>query len=183
MTGRLRSIGALFALLPLGVVGACVLAEPATELPTLPDIRPTIVRASVVPSASAVLITWPSKFVVPVQLIDARETITWAAFVDYNASTGDGFDSFAPSEAQPGAASDTTRILEIPITRPSDDRCHVVEVVVAKNLNTTSARNAHTPLEPGGDIVSWFYNPSGDLGGCPVVDAGVASDAGTDSGT
>ena len=37
------------------------------------------------------------------------------------------------------------------------------------------------PLEPGGDIVTWFYSPSGDLAGCPVLDAGIepiAPDAG-----
>ncbi len=182
MRGGGRSIGALLAV--GGVVGACVLAEPATNLPTLPDLRPTIVRGSVVPTASAVLATWPAKFIVPVELIDPRETIVWAAFVDYNSVANSGFDSFSRSTYEASSTSDNIRLLQIPITQPSSDKCHLVEVVVAKNLNTSFAQTAHTPLEPGGDIVSWFYNPSGDLDGCPSVDAGFApvADAGADAG-
>ena len=37
----------------------------------------------------------------------------------------------------------------------------------------TDPKNAHTPAEPGGDIATWFYNPNGDLGGCPALDAGI----------
>ena len=175
--GRARSIGALLAV--GGVVGACVLAEPATNLPTLPDLRPTIVRASVVPTASAVLLTWPGKFIVPVELIDPRETILWASFVDYNSITPAGYDNNGSSPYEAASALGNIRLLQIPITEPSSDKCHLVEIVVAKNLDVRSEVGAHTPLEPGGDIVSWFYNPSGDLDGCPSVDAGIApGDAG-----
>jgi len=181
MIRRARSIVAFLAV--GGVVGACVLADPATTLPTLPDLRPTIVRGSVVPTASAVLVTWPQKFIVPVELIDPRATITYATFVDYNSLCTSCFESVTQSEYELASTVGNIRTLEVLITQPSSDKCHLIEVVVAKNLDQRSAQSAHNPLEPGGDIVSWFYNPSGDLDGCPSVDAGIppvvdAGDAG-----
>lgn len=152
----------------------CVIADPPGDLPQLPPMRPTIVRASVVPPPSKVLGRWPERFIVPVELADPRATLWWSAFVDYNPDTGFGLDGLpTKSTYEPGTTQGRVRILEIPIGAPSTDRCHVVEVVVALNLNTRDAKNAHTPDEPGGDIVSWFYSPSGDLAGCPVLDAGI----------
>lgn len=180
-----RRLGILAAISAVsGVVGACVLAEPATDLPALPDLRPTIVRASVVPTASAVLLTWPSRFIVPVQIVDPRVTISYAAFVDYNSHGALGFAGSGTSEFGQSIQDGNIRMLEIQIARPSDDRCHLVEIIVARNLLYSNAQQAHTPLDPGGDIVSWFYNPSGDLAGCPSVDAGIspATDAGSDGG-
>lgn len=160
------------------VVDACVIAEPPTDLPRLPETRPTILRGSVVPTASAVLGRWPDKFTVPVELADPRATIWYSAFVDYNPATGEGIEgaSPTPSEFEPGSGQTQGRVrtLEIPITTPSLDRCHVVEVVVAMRFKaTTDSKNAHTPDEPGGDSVTWFFSPSGDLAGCPVLDAGI----------
>jgi hypothetical protein len=154
-------------------IDACVIADPPTELPRSPERRPTIVRSSVVPSTTSVLGSWPSKFIVPVELSDPRADIQWASFVDYNPATGEGFDQTSKSRDEPAATNGNVRTLEIPITTPSSDGCHVVEVVVALRLNTTDPRNAHTPESPGGDSVSWFYSPSGDLAGCPVLDAGL----------
>lgn len=178
---RLSTLAALGAL--SGIVGACVLAEPPTDLPALPDLPATIVRASVVPTASAVLLTWPSRFIVPVQIIDPRSTIRYAAFVDYNSHDGLGLVQAATSEFGQSLQDGNIRLLEIQMNRPSDDRCHLVEIIVARNLVTTNGQQAHNPLEPGGDIVSWFYNPSGDLAGCPSVDAGISAvDAGDGGG-
>jgi hypothetical protein len=155
---------------------ACVIADPPTDLPQLPETRPTILRGSVVPSASAVLGRWPDKFVVPVELHDPRVTFWYAAFIDFP-GRGDGIDGApTPSQYEPGSGSTRGRVrmLEIPISKPSSDRCHVIEVVVALQLSAvTDPRNAHTPGEPGGDIVTWFYNPTGDLSGCPILDAGI----------
>jgi len=180
MIRRARSIVAFLAVGGALALGACVLAEPPTTLPTLPDLRPTIVRGSVVPTASAVLLTWPETFIVPVELIDPRATIVYATFVDFNAVANTGFDTQASSQYEESTTNGNIRLLRIPISVPSSDKCHLVEIVVAKNLNTSSATTAHAPLEPGGDIVSWFYNPSGDLDGCPSVDAGIMQ--GVDAG-
>jgi hypothetical protein len=154
---------------------ACILADPPTDLPTLPELRPVIIRGSVVPSVSAVLGRWPDKFLVPVELGDPRSRVFYSAFVDYNSATGEGLDTTSTSEFEPGSGNTNGRVrtLEVPISRPSLDACHVVEIVVALNLLTTDPKNAHTPLEPGGDSVTWFYNPSGDVAGCPVADAGI----------
>jgi hypothetical protein len=125
-----------------------------------------------------VLGRWPDKFIVPVELADPRATFWYSAFVDYNSATGEGIEgaSPTPSEFEPGSEQIQGRVrtLEIPITTPTLDRCHVVEVVVALRFKaTTDPKNAHTPDEPGGDSVTWFFSPSGDLAGCPVLDAGI----------
>lgn len=163
---------------------ACVLAEPVGELPRPAAQRPTIVRASVAPSPNLVLGTFPDKFVVPVELADPTATFQWAAFVDFDPTTDTGLQLFADSAFETATLAGRTRVLEIPIPAPPDlDRCHVVEVVVALQLESTaSPRGAHSPKQggPGGDSVTWFYSPGGDLAGCPalVVDAG--SDARAD---
>lgn len=164
--------GTLLALAAL-IVGACVIADPPTELPRSPDRRPIIVRGSVVPSTTSVLGTWPSLFIVPVELSNPLSPLQWATFVDYNPVTFDGFDQNGVSPYEAQTTRENIRMLELPISKPPSDRCHVVEVVVALNLNTTDIQNVHTPLPPGGDSVSWFYSPSGDLAGCPVLDAGL----------
>jgi hypothetical protein len=170
---RVATAAVVFALAAL-LVDACVIADPPTELPRPSERRPTIVRTSVVPSTTSVLGRWPSKFIVPVELSDPHAKISWATFVDYNPVTLEGFDQNGESTYEPGSTKGNIRTLELPISIPSSDRCHVVEVIVALRLNTSDIRNAHTPEEPGGDSVSWFYSPSGDLAGCPILDGGLS---------
>jgi hypothetical protein len=169
---------------------ACVIADPPTDLPQEPAMPPVIVRGSVVPSASSILGVWPEgTFEVPVQLQDPRVRIFYSAFVDYNPVTGTGIDGLSPvaSDYVPGTAGGNIRTLHVSITKPPLDRCHVVEVVVALRFKaTTDAQNAHTPDDPGGDSVTWFFNPSGDLAGCPVLDAGIQPlpvEAGSEGGS
>lgn len=169
-------VGALFVSLATALIVSCVIAEPPSDLPQLPETRPTILRGSVVPSANAILGRWPQKFTVPVELIDPRVTFQYSVFIDYNPATGEGLEAGFPasSEFERGTQDGRVRTLEIPISTPALDRCHTIEVIVALRLNTTDSRNAHTPLPPGGDSVTWFFSPSGDLSGCPVLDAGIA---------
>ncbi len=191
---RLARLFAVLSLVGVGLVvvsggGACVLIEPPGDLPRLPTTRPTIVRGSVVPSASSVLGTWPDEkdgFIVPVELADPKLPFEYAAFVDYNAFTGEGLQ-IEPTRSDFERSNTTGRIrtLNVVLPPPSElDRCHVVEVVVALRLESnTSPQTSHTPAEPSGDIVTWFYNPSGDLRGCPTVDAGIRPlDAGSEAG-
>ena len=155
---------------------ACVLAQPSGEVPRLPDSRPTILHASVVPSTSAVLTRFPSVLKVPVELVDPTADFVHATFVDYNPSTGAGLVD-GPTISRFEVANTTSRVrtLNITIPEPAElGRCHVIEVIVALRLKaTTDPKNVHTPDEPGGDLVTWFYNPNGDLGGCPSLDAGI----------
>lgn len=161
---------------------ACIIAESATDLPQLPPMRPNVVRSSVVPPASAVLGRWPSKFIVPVELVDPREPFEYSWFVDYDPVTGGGFINATTSSFEEGSTTQgRIRTLDIPIADPKDNRCHVVEVIVAlRFVSRTDPRLAHTPDEPGGDSVTWFVSPSGDLSGCPLLDAGlIPTDADT----
>jgi len=174
--------GAAIALL-LGSQDACVLVEPSGDLPRIPATRPTIVRGSVVPSASLVLATFPAEVIVPVELSDPTLPFEYAAFIDYNSATGEGL-VVPPTKSifEPSNTTSRTRILSVALTAPADlERCHVIEVVVALRLESDkSAQTSHTPTEPGGDIVTWFYNPRGEVGGCPALDAGI--DSGRDAG-
>jgi len=172
----LRRIAATWAVLATITAGiSCVVADPPTDLPRLPQMRPIVVRSSVVPPVSAVLGRWPDKFIVPVELVDPRATIYYSAFVDYNPATGEGLEGRPQaSPYEPRSTQGAIRTLEVPIVEPSSDRCHTVEIVVALNVSSfTDPRIAHTPPEPGGDSVSWFYSPGGDLAGCPTLDAGI----------
>jgi len=164
---------------------ACVIAEPSGELPRLPESRPTILHSSVVPREGAVLTRFPSVFILPVELTDPTVDFSYAAFIDYNSSTGAGL-VLGPTDSvfeAANAGGGRTRILTVPIPDPLDDRCHVIEVVVALRL-INDPRFAHAPAPPGGDIATWYYNPNGDVGGCPSLDAGfdAPSDADADAG-
>jgi hypothetical protein len=193
--GPRTSIAALaitLAALAVAVAGgACVIADPPSDLPQDSPPPPLIVKGSVVPSPSQILGVWPAggSFVVPVQLEDPKKSIFYSVFVDYNPLTGEGIDGRSPVESdyQPGTDFGNIRTLHINITTPSPDRCHVVEVVVAFQFKgTNDARNLHSPNEQGGDSVNWFFNPSGDLAGCPVLDAGIQPlplDGGGDGGS
>jgi hypothetical protein len=153
---------------------ACVLAASTGELQRLPDSRPTIKHSSLIPSSGAVLTRFPSVFIVPVELADPKVSFAYAAFIDYNPQTGNGLVELPRgSEYEPANTLGRTRILEVAIAEPLDlDRCHVIEVIVALRF-FDDPRTAHNPPEPGGDIATWFYNPNGDLGGCPSLDAGI----------
>lgn len=159
---------------------ACVIAQPTGDLPRLPNGRPTIVHPSVVPSTSAVLTRFPKVFIVPVELADPTAPFDYAAFVDYNPYSGEGLvDTVKTSTFDVSNTTERTRNLEILIPEPLEPgRCHIIEVVVALHLYQKElGRGAHTPDEPpGGDLVTWFYNPSGDLDGCPTLDAGLSPD-------
>lgn len=188
MSIRLRLRKSVFAVVVVtGCTCACVLAEPVSDLPRPAQARPTVVRPSVVPSANLVLGSFPDKFIVPVELADPTVTFQWAAFVDFDSTGDSSLQLFGDSFFETATLSGRTRVLEIPIPAPSDlHRCHVIEVFVALELeSTTSARGAHSPKQggPGGDGVTWFFSPAGDLAGCPtlVIDAGV--DGRTEAGS
>ena len=189
-TGRKRIIAALTAVavgpacaLLVVAQDGCILAQPSGELPTIPETRPTILHASTVPSETSVVTRWPQTFIVPVELVDPTVRIFYAAFVDYDELNNEGLQG-PPLDSNFEAANTVgrTRTLTVAIPEPSDPgRCHKVEVVVALRLSSTNdAKNSHTPAEPGGDIATWFYNPSGGLDGCPALDAGI--DAAVDAG-
>lgn len=177
-----RIFGGALAFVAGAMVVSCVIAEPATDLPSVPVMRPIILRGSVVPSVSAVLGRWPKSFIVPVELVDPRVTFLYSAFVDFNDAPGapSGLDGPAQeSQYEVATTQGRVRTIEVPIVEPPSGGCHVVEIVVAYRFEDPT--RPHTPAEPGGDSVQWFYSPGGDLAGCPVLDAGIEPlDAGVD---
>lgn len=177
----------MFPVVIVGAITSCIIAEPPSDPPRLPRSRPTIVRGSVVPSPANVLGRFPDKFIVPVELFDPTAAFKWAVWVDFNPATGERLELFETSEFVQENTTGRVRKLEFTLRPPNDDRCHTIEIVVALEFAGQSLAGAHAPLEPGGDIVTWFYNPRGDLAGCPTLDAGTAdasadADAATDGG-
>lgn len=179
---RVVAVGSVAAIvLAATAQQACVLAQSTGDVPQLPESRPTILHQSVVPSTSAILTRFPpGGFVVPVEMSDPKVDLAWAAFVDYNPLTGVGLVN-GPTSIQPDRASLTTRVRTLTVTVPEPielGRCHVIEIIVALRFRSTlDNKNAHTPDEPGGDSVTWIYNPSGDVNGCPTLDAGLEASA------
>jgi hypothetical protein len=170
-----------------GIVGACVIAEPPLDLPTAPNVRPTIIRAMAVPKTTSVFTGWPDEFIIFVQLSDARQSFFAMPFVDYNPSTGDGYGTPVPSVPSPGDTNPVRRV-PVPITQPLSDGCHTVEIVVARQVDLRTGIAAHSPADSltDGDSITWLYSPNGDPSGCPIVDAGLRPiepvDAGEDGG-
>lgn len=157
-------------------VAGCILADPSTDLPTTQVLRPTILHGSVVPSTSAVLGTFPTSLVIPVELSDPTQSFEWSVSIDYNAVTGAGLVAPGNSTFDARNTQGRVRLLEVPLDPQNVDlnQCHVIQVVVALRLVSTSEnRSAHTPTEPGGDLVTWFFSPEGDMRGCPPLDAGI----------
>ena len=168
----------------LAAQDGCILAQPSGELSRLPETRPTILHASTVPSETSVLTRWPQTFIVPVELTDPTVRIAYAAFIDFDSLNNDGLQGPAVhSDFEEANTVGRTRTLTVAITEPDPGRCHRIEIVVALRLTSESdAKNAHTPAEPGGDISTWFYNPGGDLNGCPALDAGIDASPDADAG-
>lgn len=183
MTGRMallirRLLAGAAALALVMALGACIIAQSSSDVPRLPETRPTIVSASVVPSTTNILTRWPDFFTIPVELSDPTVSFVYAAFVDYNPLTGAGLVPGSVGDNPYDQQSLATRVrtfeISIPQENVTNDRCHVIEVVVALRFSSlVDSKNVHTPAAPGGDSVSWIYNPSGDPSGCPRLDAGI----------
>ena len=152
------------------VTFSCIIADPPADLPKYPPIRPTIVKGSVLPPTDKVVQPPLPTFVVPVELVDQNATFAWNAFVDFDPVTNPlpvAGDVVGPDPAtiDGGVRAVSFSIADV----PSSTRCHTIEFLVARSFNSASP---HTPNAPGGDSVSWFYNPSGSIDGCPTYDAG-----------
>jgi len=181
--GALAAAATLFAgVWIVRALSGCIIADTPDELPTLPKFRPTILHGSVVPPANQVLRSFPDKFVVPVELVDPGATFQWRAFIDYDPATGTDPVDNGTSSPDPASSDGGIRPLEISLQSPSDlGRCHVIEILVALSFrdgNIPQGRQSHTPDAYGGDSVSWFFAPNGDVQRCPTFDAGPDLDAG-----
>jgi hypothetical protein len=176
------AIAALLAsAVAMSALASCVLADPPPDLPKPPKHHPIIVKASVSPPYTQVLAELPAKLVVPIELIDTDTSFLYEAFVDYDGSDPRQGPYYVPTKAitpTPATVDGGVTIVEVPLS--SSDQaldpsvCHRIEVLVALSFDFQAP---HTPDEYGADSVVWFYNPSGDPGGCPRYDAGGADGA------
>ncbi len=172
---ELGALGLACGVVVAAVTSSCIIAETPAELPKLPAFRPTILHGSVAPPASRILVTFPDKFVIPVELVDPSLPFQWRLFVDYNPLTGDGIVDTGTSFFERGATTGGIRVVEVAVPTPDTSRCHVIEFIVANGFRgDIEGRQAHTPDSTGGDSVVWFYVPGGDSRVCSAPDAGGA---------
>ena len=172
--------------LALPVVSSCLIGESPTDYPDQPTERPTIVQSTLVPSASSVLVSFPTTgMLASVSLLNPRQTFEWRVFLDFDPLDTDGEKPVAAQgTSTPGAeditASDPLRGLRrieftvaqpLPPKLPTDTRtCHTIELIVAETgqFATNNIRLIHAVDPLKSDSVTWFYSPTGDLGGCPA---------------
>lgn len=136
-------------------------------------MRPVIVHGSAVPPVSRVLTRLPTEFEVPVELLDPSRSFDWRVYVDYDRVFG-----LAPPPAEEdtsmgdakGGSVRTIRFRVSPDSLPLVVTCHSIEFVVAYKFLGTS----RLPDAQGSDSLVWWFNPNGDLGGCPAVEGGAA---------
>jgi hypothetical protein len=153
---------------------ACIVADPPAELPPPPQLPPSIVTGSVRPPITTVLTEWPPAFEVPVELSDTSLSFVWELFIDFDEFQNPQPVRSAVEPADPSAYDAGVRIIDIEDPpAPSRSGCHVVELLVALSFN---GHDPHTPGPAGASSIVWFYNPNGDVGGCPTYDAGAAAD-------
>ncbi|MEO6572891.1 MAG: hypothetical protein ABIP89_03550, partial [Polyangiaceae bacterium] len=99
-------------------------------------------------------------------------------FVDYDAFKN-------PTFLQSGTGGGMATSLDTEVIPFSVDLvapgCHRIEFIVALHFDPSAS---HAADSSGSDSVTWFYTPTGSLGGCTTYDAGPdgASGAFNDSG-
>jgi len=167
---------------------ACVLADPPPIVTPAPAEPPQILWESVTPPPGQVLKTNPpcsnvtDCFVVPVS-VDLNASIKFHVFVDRD-PTGQGTQSPIINKTDDGGvlavAPDAglgVRMLEFSLQQNINfdpTQCHVITFIVAYDFFTDDFAK---PVPPGGDSVSWIYQPVND---CTLYDAGPLPDGGTD---
>ena len=159
--------------------GACVLADPPASLPVVAEHAPIIDTASAVPLTSAggqpFLTTWPSQFVIPVEVLDPTQTLYYQAFYDYTplTMTPQLLDFLGGGDAGSPSGGDLV-LARIVLKQPlsSTVGCHVVEIVMGFGPRFSTP---HTPPAGTGSTISWLYIPSGNPSSC-IPDAGFFLD-------
>lgn len=169
---------------------SCLIAESPADFPNQPEERPTIVTDLVIPTTTAVLGSMPGQFLVPVKLLDPTQTIWWQVFVDFDpGDTNQDARALARGTSTPGEEdvdptdprSGLRRVtFSLPVLDPAI--CHTIEFVTASGEFPRGVAVDARSVDPlQSDSVTWFFNPAGDLAGCPTADAPVppVPDAGT----
>jgi hypothetical protein len=178
---------AIIALSSSAAVIACVLADPPPIVTPAPQEPPRILVDSVTPPPGQIVKTIPpctnltDCFVVPVA-VDLNASIKWRVFIDLDPTTapqvfygGDNDGGVLAVAPDAGAGIRTISFNPQAITTFTASDCHVITFVVAYDF---FPEDFAKPLPPGGDTVTWFYQPTQD---CTFYDAGFF-DAGVTEG-
>jgi hypothetical protein len=172
---------------------ACVLADPPPIQTPPPLQAPFIITGSVTPPPLEKIRANPpcpngagsDCFVVPV-MVDPNAAVAWRVFVDLDPK-GAPAPSFIESGQDDGGVLGVTgeagtgvRNISFALTPTTWDptQCHTFTFVVAYGFTDSAGGDFARPVTPpGGDSVTWFYEPVSD---CSFFDAGTFPEGGTD---
>lgn len=160
-------------------LAACLLADPGPTLPRPQDYPPFIETANVQPGEGVIVTTLPLNFSVPIIQVDTTKTYQWEVFIDYDPIMGS-----VVARSGSGTSDDKAIPFQLVPGDVTGEGCHTIQFIVAYGFGTEGT-GLHTPVAPGGNSVTWFYSPGGDLAGCPAFSGEVDAafpDAGSDAG-
>lgn len=152
---------------------ACLVADAPPDPPTPAPFPPVIATASVYPPVEQILTEFPTEFIVPVQLVNPAASFQYSVFIDYDPSNPTepllAATKTAGLDGVDGGFYDVEFSIDDPnvTSEAGATTCHLIEFIVALSFTEP---DFHTPNPPGGTMVYWWYNPSGDLSGCPLLD-------------
>jgi hypothetical protein len=141
-------------------VSACI-SVPPPDLPEPRFVSPTIHHDAVFPPEGDLLM-WPADktFIVPVEMDNPNETFLWRVFIDYyDVAPPSQYPGYVNSGGGPSAPDGGISLIRFQRPPPPTSTCpHRIDFVVAHEFNMSSPR---IPDSVGGDIVTWYYYPSG----------------------
>ncbi len=157
---------------------ACVLADPPPTAPAPPRPAPTIEHDSVSPPLTEKIGKAPSPpdtltFAVPVK-VDPDQALQFRVYLDFDQtkvvmlSTLQSLQGTEDGGIAIGDADIATRRITFQINTADPligAGCHSFTIFVAYGFDAFTQR----PIPPGGDSVTWFYEPTAD---CSYVDGG-----------
>jgi hypothetical protein len=158
------------------VVAACVLADPPPDLPPESQLHPVVVKSSVFPPSTPLLVELPpTGFDVPIQLFDPDTPFQYEVFIDLDrAASGSLSPVIAVTKSPPFPLDGGVDVVDFDLAPYfaglDPTTCHEIDFVVAFGFEASSPR---TPDSRGGDSISWFYDASGSFAGCPTSDGGL----------
>ena len=187
---KLARLGLVLLVMSGVAILACVLADPPVIEQPPPASRPLIIHDSVTPRLDQKLLAPPNAaagiaFDVPV-LADPTTKLAWAVFED--------LDTTAPNAPILHSLPDDAGLQGLPIIDGGEairnigfsllasngvdfSGCHKITFIVGTGFNSNASTQPLDP--PGGDSVTWWYEPVSD---CSFYDAAPPTDAAASDG-
>jgi hypothetical protein len=145
-------------------LASCLIADPPAQLPAPVRHRPIIDGPSAVPP-QPLITTWPPTFNVPVEMLDPSASFSWRLY-------GDG-QTLAKGVSSPQDAS--PRLVSFVALAPAGEagECHTIQFSASLFVEGTIPPDPALVDPSLTDSIFWSFDPGGDFGGCPLIDAGV----------